>query len=86
MMILRVVLSADSGEYFFDEARAFFQTNVTLVDSTTTLTADELTYFKNKDKSIAVGNVNINDRDNIITADKLTHLRKTKIQSSLMEM
>ena len=64
-----VVLSADSGEYYFDEARAFFQTNVKLVDSTTTLIANELTYFKQLDKSIAIGNVNINDRDNIILAD-----------------
>ena len=72
------MLSADSGEYYFNEDRAFFQTNVKLIDSTTKLYSDELTYFKNIDKSIAIGNVRINDGKNIITADTLIHFRKTQ--------
>ncbi|MFC2094694.1 OstA-like protein, partial [Bacteroidota bacterium] len=32
----KVILEADSGEYFFDEDRAFFQTNVSLFDSVMT--------------------------------------------------
>jgi hypothetical protein len=74
-----VVLSADSGVYFFDEGRAFFQSNVRLIDSLSVLTSEELTYFKKQDKSIAVENVKVVDDKSELNADTLIHYRKTKI-------
>ncbi|HEX9253487.1 MAG TPA: OstA-like protein, partial [Ignavibacteriaceae bacterium] len=75
----KVILTADSGEYFFNEDRAFFESKVKLYDTTTTLTSNELTYFQQQNRAVAVGDVTIFDGENEIIADTLEHFRNTKI-------
>jgi lipopolysaccharide assembly outer membrane protein LptD (OstA) len=75
----KVILTADSGDYYFKEDRAFFQGRVRLYDTATTLTSKELTYFKLQNRMIAHGNVKIVDSTNTITADSLEHFRTSRI-------
>jgi len=75
----KVILTADSGEYFFNEDRAFFESKVKLYDTTTTLTSNELTYFQQQNRAVAIGDVIIFDGENEIIADTLEHFRNTKI-------
>ena len=75
----KVILTADSGEYFFNEDRAFFESKVKLYDTTTTLTSNELTYFQQQNRAVAIGDVVIFDGENEIIADTLEHFRNTKI-------
>ena len=75
----KVILTADSGDYYFKLDRAFFQGHVKLYDTATTLTSKQLTYFKLQNRMIAVGNVKIVDSTNTIYADSLEHFRTTRI-------
>ncbi|MCU0344592.1 MAG: hypothetical protein MUF28_12320, partial [Ignavibacterium sp.] len=75
----KVILTADSGEYYFDEDRAFFESRVKLYDTTTTLTSNELTYFQQQNRAVAIGDVLIFDGENQIFADTLEHFRNSKI-------
>ena len=75
----KVILTADSGEYFFNEDRAFFESKVKLYDTTSTLTSNQLTYYQQQNRAVAIGDVVIIDQDNEILADTLEHFRNTKI-------
>lgn len=67
----KVILTADSGEYYFNEDRAF-SIKVKLYDTTTTLTSNQLTYYQQQNRAVAVGDVLIFDGENQIYADTRT--------------
>ncbi|MBZ0200594.1 MAG: hypothetical protein K8H86_12055, partial [Ignavibacteriaceae bacterium] len=75
----KVILTAKTGEYNFNENRAHFLVDVLLYDTTTTLTSNELIYYKEENRAVAVGNVKIIDSTNTITADSLEHFRQSRI-------
>ena len=71
-----LVLTAESGYFYFDIDKAIFKFNVQLIDSANILNSDKLTYWNKTNKAIAVGNVEITNNETTIYADSLIHFRE----------
>ena len=71
----KVLLIAREGEYFVDEKRAFFRTDVFVREKNSTILSDSLTYFRNETRSVAEGNVRVRDsaENLVITGSRLEH-------------
>src|SRR5690606_18250866 len=69
-------LTASSGVYYFNDARAIFNGNVHVVNADYDITSDKLTYLRNTEDSFAEGNVVVTTDSAVITAEKVDFLKR----------
>ncbi len=71
----KVLLLAREGEYYVNEKRAFFRTEVIVREAGSTILSDSLTYYRLETRSVAEGNVRVHDsaQDLVIAGSRLEH-------------
>jgi lipopolysaccharide export system protein LptA len=76
----KITLTADVGRYDTKAKIAYFQNNVSVIDTTANIHANELTYFRNESRAIARGQVKVFLKENNTTiyGDSLEWFEKRK--------